>query len=941
MVKEQLTDLVISAQGGDSEAMSRLFNDYYNDLYYFALKTVKDSDLAFDVTQEAFIDIINNLHTLKEPAAFVSWAKRITYHQCTRYFKKKKDVLVDEDEDGNTIFDNLREENAEFIPDEALEKTEFKKTVMAIVDELSEEQRAAVMMFYFDEMSVGQIAEMQGVSEGTVKSRLNYGRKAIKKSVEDYEKKHNVKLHALPFFPFFKWLFEGAFEEGLGSSAMAEAAKGITAATGKAITVSVSSAAAAATATTATATAAAAAATTLGGGAAAVAVPLSAKIVAGVTAAVLLAGGSVGVGMMINSANSEPNTETEVAETVPIETEPVETVPVETEPPHEHTYTVTDTVESTCTTDGSVTYLCDCGDTYTLTEAAEGHSFGEWVTVVAPTYAVNGENSRVCTVCAEVETESIAMPGFSDAMAEEIAGAVFWANFSTHRNIYESDYSTAFTSEQAAIFVVDYLHRLHSSKVEEYAIYEDYGTWIAFLGCDIPVSVLNEYAEIVLGCTYDFASIATGDVVEVRLPVGMGGTSFTYQSFEAEGDDKYVVTMELSTLGADGPYSIGTDAVTVQYHASGIWSILGCVHTPADTGELTDEHIGQVFSSLEAVSDEFLGSGTARIKGIYTSDYSGLSADSVARFVVFYLSSELEEYFTYSTLGEGSSAVTYASECNMPMSLLEEYATIIFGCSYDFSSLANGDNAKIAMPFVGGRGGADVFRKYIGFEDKGNNTLAITVNLMERDWETGNDTVLVSGVLTVIYDEETGIWGVRGYEETPTPDPNACGHKGEKSYVYLDTRYHASRCSICEAVIDDMKETHTDNNNNYLCDYCGQLCCTHEGVHRYTANYDGTHYEVCNTCNHIIGDPQNCADSDGDAKCDNCRYPVPCEQHPEEMCGYYDIGANTHALCCEACYTVIYSTEEAHEDNDADGICDVCSNMGFAVPAIPDAEVPA
>ena len=47
------------------------------------------------------------------------------------------------------------------------------------------------MMYYFDEMSVKQIAEIQGVSEGTVKSRLNYARKAIKKSVESYEKKNN------------------------------------------------------------------------------------------------------------------------------------------------------------------------------------------------------------------------------------------------------------------------------------------------------------------------------------------------------------------------------------------------------------------------------------------------------------------------------------------------------------------------------------------------------------------------------------------------------------------------------------------------------------------------------------------------------------------------------------------------------------------------------
>jgi RNA polymerase sigma factor (sigma-70 family) len=139
MEKEQLVSLVTAAQQGDGKAMNELFNAFYNDVYYFALKTVKDDQLACDVTQEAFMEILNTLGKLQEPAAFVTWMKQITYHQCTRYFKKKKDVLVDEDEDGNTVFDTLQEENAEFIPDEALERSDFKKIILGILDELSEE----------------------------------------------------------------------------------------------------------------------------------------------------------------------------------------------------------------------------------------------------------------------------------------------------------------------------------------------------------------------------------------------------------------------------------------------------------------------------------------------------------------------------------------------------------------------------------------------------------------------------------------------------------------------------------------------------------------------------------------------------------------------------------------------------------------------------------
>ena len=299
MEKEKLVSLVTAAQNGDNDAMNELFNAFYNDFYYFALKTVKDDELALDITQEAFVEIINTLGNLKEPAAFVTWAKQITYHQCTRYFKKKKDVLVDEDEDGNTIFDTLKEDKTEFIPDEALDKADFKKTIMAILDELSEEQRSAVMMYYFDEMSVKQIAEIQGVSEGTVKSRLNYARKAIKNSVEEYEKKHNIKLHAIPFFPFFKWIFEGAFDGGMPIASAELVAEGVATATGTAITVSATTGTTAAVATTTTAT-------VVGIGAKIAAMPLVTKIVAGIVAATIVIGGTATAILLSGDNNDIP-----------------------------------------------------------------------------------------------------------------------------------------------------------------------------------------------------------------------------------------------------------------------------------------------------------------------------------------------------------------------------------------------------------------------------------------------------------------------------------------------------------------------------------------------------------------------------------------------------------------------------------------------------------
>lgn len=206
MENEKLISLVCSVQNGENDAMTELYDAFYNDIYYYILKTVNNSELASDLTQDAFIEIFQTIGSLKEPVAFVNWSKKIAYHRCTAYFRKKRDLLLDENEEEQSVLDTIVEEREEFIPDEALDKEELKKTIHEMIDSLPEEQRTAIMMRYFDEISVKEIADIQGVTEGTVKSRLNYGRKAIKSSVEEYEKKNGVKLRCAGVVPLLLWL---------------------------------------------------------------------------------------------------------------------------------------------------------------------------------------------------------------------------------------------------------------------------------------------------------------------------------------------------------------------------------------------------------------------------------------------------------------------------------------------------------------------------------------------------------------------------------------------------------------------------------------------------------------------------------------------------------------------------------------------------------------
>lgn len=218
MEKEKLVSLVRAVQQQKDGAAGELYDVFYDDIYYHILSTVnKDPELAADLTQDTFIEILETIHKLQEPAAFVTWSKQIAYHKCTAYFRKRREILLDETEDGYSVMDTIEEDRAEFIPGDGLDQEAFKQAIHEMIRELPMEQRAALTLRYFNEHSVKEIAQIQGVSEGTVKSRLNYARKALKQAVEAYEKKHDIRLHSVGVLPILLWFFR-AYRRASGTA---------------------------------------------------------------------------------------------------------------------------------------------------------------------------------------------------------------------------------------------------------------------------------------------------------------------------------------------------------------------------------------------------------------------------------------------------------------------------------------------------------------------------------------------------------------------------------------------------------------------------------------------------------------------------------------------------------------------------------------------------
>lgn len=86
-----------------------------------------------------------------------------------------------------------------------MDYAETKRLMKEILDGLPEDQKLCVLMYYYEELSVADIADALGCSTGTVKSRLNYARKKIRNDVEELERK-GQKLYSVATLPFILWM---------------------------------------------------------------------------------------------------------------------------------------------------------------------------------------------------------------------------------------------------------------------------------------------------------------------------------------------------------------------------------------------------------------------------------------------------------------------------------------------------------------------------------------------------------------------------------------------------------------------------------------------------------------------------------------------------------------------------------------------------------------
>jgi RNA polymerase sigma-70 factor (ECF subfamily) len=166
--------LATAAQTGDRKALAALFARWNGKLIAHAWRLTGDGEMAREAAQEGWIEIVRGIGALEDARAFPAWAYRIVTRRCARQIKsaQTRRALAAE------VSMSAVAGDAEAGVGHDAER------LRAAVAELPADQRAAVALFYFEELSVAEVAVALDVPAGTVKTRLMHARRKLRETLE-------------------------------------------------------------------------------------------------------------------------------------------------------------------------------------------------------------------------------------------------------------------------------------------------------------------------------------------------------------------------------------------------------------------------------------------------------------------------------------------------------------------------------------------------------------------------------------------------------------------------------------------------------------------------------------------------------------------------------------------------------------------------------------
>lgn len=174
-----LSELVEQAQDGDSNAFAEIYAATYQNQYRFSNSYLRDVYLAQDAVQETYILALRNLNKVRDPSLFLAWLNQINFRVCYQMQKRLARVTP------------VSDEQLEFQPDAPAADPEYEviridssEYIIKQVMNLPFTESQAILLRYYRNLKIDEIAELMDVSRSTVKRAIASGCKRLKHSLD-------------------------------------------------------------------------------------------------------------------------------------------------------------------------------------------------------------------------------------------------------------------------------------------------------------------------------------------------------------------------------------------------------------------------------------------------------------------------------------------------------------------------------------------------------------------------------------------------------------------------------------------------------------------------------------------------------------------------------------------------------------------------------------
>lgn len=177
-------EMISSCKKGDRSAFDFLMEKYQKQVFNIAYGMLSDYEDASDATQEVFFRVFKSISLFKGESSFTTWIYRICSNVCNDILRKRQkrgfSVSIDSDEENDSIVQIVSDEPT---PEERVEINERQRAVWAAINELPSKYKEIIVYSDMQQLSYDEIAEILKCPKGTVRSRLNRARNALRKKL--------------------------------------------------------------------------------------------------------------------------------------------------------------------------------------------------------------------------------------------------------------------------------------------------------------------------------------------------------------------------------------------------------------------------------------------------------------------------------------------------------------------------------------------------------------------------------------------------------------------------------------------------------------------------------------------------------------------------------------------------------------------------------------